>query len=305
MSAAHTHGPVSAGHANRRRLVVVLLLTGSVLLVELIGAWVTGSLALLADAGHMFTDVSGLLLAVLAITFASRPATPRRSFGYYRLEILAATVNAVLLTVVAVGILLEAWQRWQDPAPVAGTAMLGFAVVGLVVNLIGLALLHRGARQSLNVKGAYLEVLGDTFGSVAVIAAAAVIAATGWLRADTLASVLVALMILPRAAALLREAIDVLLQATPTDLDPEEVRRHIVAVPGVVDAHDLHIWTLTSGMPVMSVHVVVTDEVIAAGRGGQVLDQLGACLHEHFDVAHSTFQLEPRGHLDHEPTPHP
>ena len=191
----------------------MLGITSVVLVAELVGSWLSGSLALLADAGHMFTDVAGVGLAVLAITFAARPPTVERTFGYYRLEILAAVVNAVLLFGIAVFILVEAWRRWQNPTQVEGGVMLVFAAVGLVANLVSLLILRTGAAESLNVKGAYLEVLGDLLGSVAVLVAAAVIAATGWLQADPLASVLVALMILPRTWVLLRDAVDVLLRA--------------------------------------------------------------------------------------------
>ncbi len=297
----HSHGPsISAGGMHRKRLLIVLGITSTVLVAELIGAHVTGSLALLADAGHMFTDVAGILLAVLAFTFASRPPTPERTFGYYRLEILAAVVNAVLLFGVAVYILWEAWQRWNAPPEVEGGLMLAFAAVGLVANIIGLLVLRDGAKESLNLKGAYLEVLGDMLGSVAVIIAAVVIATTGWLRADVVASVAVALMILPRTWTLLREAVDVLLQATPKNVDMAAVREHILGIPGVSGAHDLHAWTLTSGLPVLSVHVVVADDVLADGGAARILDALADCLDEHFDVEHCTFQLEPAGHADHE-----
>lgn len=297
----HSHGPsVSAGGMHRSRLLMVLGITTTVLLAELVGAAVTGSLALLADAGHMFTDVAGILLAVLAVTFASRPATADRTFGYYRLEILAAVVNAVLLFSVALFILWEAWQRWTSPPEVEGGLMLVFAAVGLIANLAGLLVLRDGAKESLNVKGAYLEVLGDTLGSVAVIVAALVITATGWLRADVVASVAVALMILPRTWSLLREAIDVLLEATPRGVDLDEVRRHILETPGVLDAHDLHAWTITSGLPVLSVHVVVSDEALSDGGAARLLDGLGECLADHFDVEHCTFQLEPTSHAAHE-----
>jgi cobalt-zinc-cadmium efflux system protein len=301
----HNHGPsISAGGLHRKKLLIVLGITTTVLIAELVGSAVTGSLALLADAGHMFTDVAGILLAVLAVTFASRPATPQRTFGYYRLEILAAVVNAVLLFGVAVFILIEAWQRWADPPQVEGGLMLAFAAVGLVANIIGLLVLRAGARDSLNIKGAYLEVLGDMLGSVAVIAAAGVIALTGWLRADVVASVAVALMILPRTWTLLREAVDVLLEATPRNVDLVAVRQHILDTPGVVDAHDLHAWTLTSGLSVLSVHVVVADDALADGGGARVLDHLVDCLAEHFDVEHCTFQLEPASHAAHEFSTH-
>ena len=305
MGAGHAHGPsVSAGGAHRRTLIWVLLITASVLVAEVIGAAVTGSLALLADAGHMLTDVAGITLALLAVTYAARPPTDERTYGYYRLEILAAVLNAILLLAVAAFILFEAWQRWTDPPEVEGGAMLAFASVGLVANAVALWLLREGSQQSLNVKGAYLEVLGDLLGSVAVIAAAATIALSGWLRADAVASVAVALMILPRTWTLLREAVDVLLEATPKGIDLAEVRQHIQETPGVIDAHDLHVWTLTSGMPVLSVHVVVDDSVIDEGQSGTVLDALGVCLGSHFDVEHCTFQLEPVGHAEHEPSGH-
>ncbi|MDH4160939.1 MAG: cation diffusion facilitator family transporter [Actinomycetota bacterium] len=306
MGAGHAHGrSLSAGGAHRRRLVTVLGVTSVVLVAEVVGALLTDSLALLADAGHMLTDVAGIGLAVLAVTLSARPATLERTFGYYRLEILAAVVNAVLLLAVAGFILVEAARRWSDPPAVEGGLMLVFAVVGLVGNGVGLLLLRSGSKESLNVKGAYLEVLGDTLGSVAVIAAAVVIATTGWLRADAVASVAVALMILPRTWLLLREAVDVLLEATPKGMDLGVVRRHILDLPGVVDAHDLHVWTLTSGLPVLSVHVVVDDDVLRDGTGGVVLDALGHCLDDHFDVAHCTFQLEPVGHAEHERGAHP
>ncbi len=305
MGAGHSHGPtVSAGGKHRSRMLIVLGLTTTVLIAELIGGWITGSLALLADAGHMFTDVAGISLAILAVTFAQRPANDERTYGYYRLEILAAVINAVLLFGVAVFILIEAWQRWSEPPQVDGGLMLAFAAVGLVANLVGLYLLRSGSKESLNVKGAYLEVLGDTLGSAAVIVAALVITVTGWERADIVASVLVALMILPRTWALLREATDVLLEAAPKGTDLAAIRQHILETPGVQGAHDLHVWTLTSGMPVLSVHVVVDDDVLANNGGGRVLDALGECLAHHFDVDHCTFQLEPAGHADHEHAAH-
>ncbi len=305
MGAGHNHGPsVSAGGAHRGKLVIVLVLTSIVLVAELVGSWITGSLALAADAGHMFTDVAGIVLALLAVTFAAKPATVQRTFGYYRLEILAAVINALLLFGVAIVILYFAWQRWSNPPEVDGQLMLAFASVGLAANVIGLLVLRSGAKESLNIKGAYLEVLGDLLGSAAVIVAALTIATTGWLLADPVASVLVALMILPRTWVLLREAVDVLLEATPRGVDLDDVRQHILDIPGVLDAHDLHAWTITSGMPVLSVHVVVTDSALADG-GGRVLDALGACLEHHFDIDHCTFQLEPAGHLDHEHSHHP
>ncbi len=300
-ASGHSHGPtVSGGMQHRGRLVIVLGITFAVLVAELIGSAVTGSLALVADAGHMFTDAAGILLAVLAVTFAAKPATAARTFGFYRLEILAAVINGVLLFGVAVFILYEAWQRWTHPPEVEGGLMLAFATIGLVANVIGLLVLRSGAGESLNVRGAYLEVLGDLLGSAAVIIAAIVIAVTGWERADVVASVAVALMILPRTWSLLREATDVLLEATPRGIDVGEIRAHLLAKPGVIGVHDLHAWTITSGIPVMSAHVVVADEVLADGGGAGLLDQLARCLDEHFHVEHCTFQLEPATHADHE-----
>jgi len=284
---------------------VALTITLVVLVVELVGAALSGSLALLADAGHMLTDAAAIGLALLAATLAARPATPQRTFGYERAEILAATLNAVLLLGVAGFVLVEAVRRWVDPAEVEAGPMLVFALVGLVANAASLAVLRGGQAESLNMRGAYLEVLGDLLGSVAVIVAAGVILASGYTRADAIASVVIALLILPRTWLLLRDAVDVLLEATPRNVNLREVREHIRRVDGVVDVHDLHAWTITSGMPVLSAHVVVSDDALAERGGGRILDELCACLGDHFDVAHCTFQLEPVTHRDHESPVHP
>jgi len=286
--------PVPSGHrhsaagSSRTRLIIVLGLVVAFILVEVIGSALTNSLALLADAGHMLTDAVGVGLAVLAIHFAARPATAAKSFGYYRLEILAAVANAVLLFGVAAYIGYEAYQRFSAPPAVLGLPMLGIAAVGLVVNLISMRLLASGAKTSLNLRGAYLEVLGDVLGSVAVLAAAVVLLTTGWTPADPIASVVIGLLILPRTWHLLREAVDILLQATPKGLDIEEVRAHLLRAEGVADAHDLHAWTLTSGMNVVSAHVVMEPDADPAA----VLDELCACLSDDFDMEHSTIQLE-------------
>ena len=296
-----SHAHPSSAAAHRGRLLAVLLLSLGVLVAEVVGGLLTGSLALLADAGHMVADVAGLSLALLAVWFGGRPATPGRTFGWYRAEILAAVVNAVLLLGVAGLVLVEAWRRLREPPEVAAVATLVVAVAGLAANATSLLLLRRGQADSLNLRGAYLEVYGDLLGSAAVVVAAAVIALTGWQAADPLASALIGLLILPRTWRLLREAVDVLLEATPRGLDLEEVRSHILAAPGVVDCHDLHAWTITSGMPVLSVHVVIEDQAVP----GMVLDRLGACLAGHFDIEHSTFQLERPEHRDHEGATHP
>jgi cation diffusion facilitator family transporter len=298
------HGPATASAAHRRRLAVVLVLTVAVMAAEVVGALVSGSLALLADAGHMATDALGIGLALGAVTLAQRPPRGRRTFGWQRVEILAAVANGLLLAGVAVYVLVEAVRRFGDPPDIGSGVMLAVAAVGLAVNLGGLALLHRGRGESLNVRGAYLEVLADALGSVAVIAAAVVIITTGWTPADTVASIAISLLVLPRAWSLLREAGDVLLEAAPRGVDLESVRAHILAVDGVLGVHDLHAWTITSGLPVLSAHVVVTDEALEAGHGGRVLDALCVCLGDHFDVEHCTFQLEAVAHAGHEAPVH-
>ena len=298
--ATHHHGP-SAAAAGRTRLLIVFGLVIGFLVVELIGSVLTNSLALLADAGHMLTDAVGVGLALLAIHVGSRPATPAKSFGYYRLEILAAAVNAVLLFGVAAFVLYEAVQRLGEPAEVVGGPMLAIAVLGLAVNLVSIRLLATGARTSLNLRGAYLEVLGDLLGSVAVLVAGGVILLTGWTAADPIASVVIALLVLPRAWALLREAIDVLLQATPKHVDLAEVRAHLLQADGVADAHDLHAWTLTSGMSVVSAHVVMRPGADPAS----VLDEVCQCLTDDFDMEHSTIQLETSDRRRLEETEHP
>jgi cobalt-zinc-cadmium efflux system protein len=296
---AHDHAH-SAAAAHRGRLTAVFAVTLVILVVELVGAALSGSLALLADAGHVLTDGAGVGLALLAIRFAARPATPQRTFGYYRLEILAAVVNAVLLFGVVGFVLVEAWRRLSEPPAVASGLMLAVAAVGLVANAVSMWLLRDGQRTSLNMRGAYLEVWGDLLGSVAVLAAAAVIALTGFRAADPIASAVIAVAILPRTWRLLREAVDVLLEAAPKGVDLAEVRRHLVETPGVTDVHDLHAWTITSGLPVLSVHVVLERDADA----GKVLDGLGACLAGHFDIEHSTFQLEQPEHRGHEGATH-
>jgi cobalt-zinc-cadmium efflux system protein len=304
MGHGHGHGPVTASAGHRRRLAVVLGLTVAVLVVEVVGAVVSGSLALLADAGHMATDALGIALALGAVTLAQRPARGRRTFGWQRAEILAAVANALLLIGVAGYVLVEAVRRLGDPPEIGSGVMLAVASAGLAANLVGLVLLHRGRRNSLAVRGAHLEVLGDALGSVAVIVAAVVIATTGWTPADTLASVLIGCLVLPRAWTLLREAVDVLLETAPRGVDLDRVRAHILGVEGVLGVHDLHAWTITSGLPVLSAHVVVTDEALDAGHGGRVLDALCACLGSHFDVEHCTFQLEAATHAGHEAPVH-
>jgi cation diffusion facilitator family transporter len=302
----HDHGAAhgTAAAAHRGRLTVVLVLTAAVFVVEVVGALLSGSLALLADAAHMATDALGIGMALGAVTLAQRPARGRRTFGWQRIEVLAAVANGLLLLGVGVYVVVEAVHRVGAPPDIHSGWMLGVATLGLVVNLGSLALLHAGQGESLNTRGAYLEVVGDALGSVAVIAAAVVIAATGWTGADVLASFVVGALVLPRAWTLLREAFDVLLEAAPRGVDLGQVRAHVLGVPGVLDVHDLHAWTITSGLPVLSAHVVVTEEVLADGHGGRVLDALCSCLGDHFDLEHCTFQLESVGHAGHESPVH-
>ena len=303
MGSGHDHSSAAIA-APRKRLLAVLLISAVILIVEVIGALRSGSLALLADAGHMLTDVAGVFLALLAVTFAAKKAGPERTFGYFRLEILAAVANAVLLFGVSIYLLIESWSRWNSPHEVDGGIVLVFAGVGVVANLVSFFILRGGAKDSLNVKGAYLEVLGDLLGSVTVIIAALIIIGTGWERADALASAVVALMMLPRTWSLLREAVDVLLEAAPRNVNVGEVRAHILEIDGVIDMHDLHVWTITSGQPVMSAHIVVSDETLASGSA-QVLDALHECLAHHFDVNHCTFQIEGVGQAERENSQHP
>ena len=302
MGGGHSHGhrhPPGPPQF-RGRLRVVLALTATVLLAQLVGGLASGSLALLADAGHMFTDVAGLILALLAMRIAARPATPEKTFGYLRAEALSAFGNAALLLLIATWVAVEGVRRLARPPEVADGLMLLVALVGLAVNAVGLVLLRGGREHSLNLRGAYLEVLGDLLGSAAVVAAALVIRFTGFTAADPLASLVIVALIVPRAVALLRDAVDVLLEAAPKGMDLSEVRRHLADLPHVHGVHDLHAWSLGTGVPVLSAHVVIDPDCFEDGHAPQLLDQLQSCLAGHFDVEHSTFQLEPAGHSDHE-----
>lgn len=304
MGVGHGHGH-GDGHAESRaadrgRLVKVLAVTATVLVIEVIGAWVTGSLALLADAGHMATDASAVLIALSASYVATRPPGPRATFGLHRAEILAALVNAVVLLGVCGWLTWAAIGRLRDPEPVHGSGMVGFALLGLLANLVSLAILLRADRSSLNIRGAFLEVATDTLGSVFALTAGVVIWATGFDRADALASLAIAVLILPRSISLIRDSAAVLLEAAPKGLDLADVRRHLAEQPGVVEVHDLHAWTITSGMPSMSAHVTVTDELLAEQGVGEVLDRLSGCVAEHFGIRHATFQVEPESHRAHE-----
>lgn len=290
MSAGHSHATVRAGH--ERKLWLALGLTGSFMIAEVIGAFVTGSLALLSDAAHMMTDTLALAISLVAIQVAKRAADRKRTFGYARFEILAAAFNALLLFVVAFYILYEAYQRLQAPAEIQSTGMLVIAVLGLIVNLISMRLLSAASDESLNVKGAYLEVWSDMLGSIGVILAAVVIMLTGWAWVDSVVAAAIGFWVLPRTWTLLKESMNVLLQGVPDGIDIDAVEQAICAVPGVKEVHDLHVWALTSGKNVLSTHLVADP---ALGSEQQILTQVTELLHEQFDISHVTLQIEGEG----------
>ena len=301
----HDHSHVSAGMQNRKRLAITLCLGLSVLVVQAVGAVVSGSLALLADTVHVFADNFGVIMALVAITIAARPTKQRRTFGLYRLEILATVANGLLLLGLSVFILIQAYQRWFNPEPIDAPVMLAAAVFGLAANCVGVWLLRAGAKESLAVRGAYLEVMSDALGSVGVIVAAIVLMTTGWEQVDSLVSLGIALFIIPRTLLLLRDAFGVLMESAPTGVDLDEIRQHMSDVPGVVAIHDLHVWTITSGMPSLSAHVTVEPNPFLDGSGERVLDELNECLHDCFEIGHTTFQLESVEHSKNEDEVHP
>ncbi|WP_338489463.1 cation diffusion facilitator family transporter [Pseudomonas trivialis] len=290
MSAGHNHAQVRAGH--ERKLWIALCLTSSFMIAEVIGAFVTGSLALLSDAAHMMTDAVALAIALVAIQVAKRAADRRRTFGYARFEILAAAFNALLLFAVAFYILYEAWQRLRAPAEIQSTGMLVIALLGLIVNLISMRLLSSASDESLNVKGAYLEVWSDMLGSIGVIIAALVIMLTGWGWVDSVVAAAIGFWVLPRTWTLLKESMNVLLQGVPQGIDIDQVEQGIRSVHGVEDVHDLHIWALTSGKNVLSAHLVAAP---TSGSEQQILGLVTQLLHEQFDISHVTLQVESAG----------
>ncbi|GAA2149535.1 cation diffusion facilitator family transporter [Nocardioides koreensis] len=296
----HDHGHAAGRAEDRSRLRFVLAVTATVMVVELVGAWLAGSLALLADAGHMATDVAAIVLALGASYVATLPGGPRSTFGYHRAEILAALLNALVLLVLCGYLLYAGIGRLADPADVDAGPMIAFAAVGLVANGVSMLVLSRSETGSLNLRGAATEVLGDLLGSLLAVLAGIVILTTGWHQADAVASLLIAVLILPRSLVLLRDSAVVLLEIAPHDLDLAEVERHLRAMPGVVDVHDLHAWTITSGIPSLSAHVTVTDEALDEHGVGGILDRLCACTVDDFGVRHATFQVEPVSHREHE-----
>ena len=292
----HAHGPRigSAGAGHQKPLTIAFALTATYAVVELVGGLITGSLALISDAAHMGTDVLGLGLALAAIYLAKRPAAGQRTYGTYRLEVLAAVINGLLLFGVAFYVLYEAVQRFRDPSPVAGVSMLIIAAVGLVINIISFRLLTAGAKESLNVKGAYLEVLSDMLGSIGVIVGAVVITLTGFLYIDAIIAAAIGLFILPRTWALMRQALRIIMEVAPPGIYVEAAIRDLTAVPGVAEVHDLHIWTITSGMEAATAHIVIADDA----DWHAVLDRTRQILAEKYGVTHPTIQLEPADHVE-------
>ncbi|WP_108832609.1 cation diffusion facilitator family transporter [Actinomyces sp. Marseille-P3109] len=308
-SDSHEHRDHSLGHshnhgagASRGRLLVALCLSTTVLVAEIVTAFLTGSLALLADAGHMLTDVVGLVIALTAAHLSVRPATDRSTWGMRRAEVIGAALQAGMLAVVGVFVAFKAVHNLVAPPQVEASGMLVMGAIGLTANVVALLVLSGGHGDSLNMRAAFLEVLNDALGSVGVIIAAAVVARTGWTRADAVASLVIAVLILPRAVVLLRSALAVLMDFTPEELDLAQVRTHMLGVDHVEEVHDLHAWTVASGMPVLTAHVVVRDECLRDGHTEEILDRLQGCVAEHFPVRiqHATLQLEPVSHLEHE-----
>lgn len=302
--AEHVH--LHSKTENRRRLSLAFGITLSIFLAEVVGAVITGSLALLIDSMHMLTDAAGLLLALFVANLAMRPANVRRTWGYGRAEVLAATGQAVLLLGVGIFVFIEGIRRLVRPPEIASTSLLVFGIIGLLGNLLSVAILFQTREENLNLRAAFLEVVNDALGAFAVVVAAIAIAAFGWSRADAVAAILIALLILPRTLSLLKETIDVLMESTPRGLDLDSVRSHILAIPHVQSVHDLHANHFSTGLPVLTAHVVVDDECFHNGDAPSIIDELQKCVAEHFEVQieHSTFQLERKEHAEHEHTTH-
>jgi cobalt-zinc-cadmium efflux system protein len=288
---AHTHSHAHAHETSKQRLVVVLAITAVFMVIELVGGLLSNSLALIADSAHMLTDVGALGLSLFVLWFSRRPARPQKTYGYLRLEILAALVNGVALVVISGLIFWQAYTRLLNPQPVEGGLMLGVAVAGFLVNVAAAWLLHGSAGHSLNIRGAYLHVMGDLIGSAGAIVAALIILTTGFTVIDPAISILVGLLILAGSWKLVRESVDVLLEAVPAHIDLAQVRRAIDEIPGVDDVHDLHVWTVTSGFLAMSGHAVVRDPQ----NNQRILHDIHHCMRETFGISHVTVQLEKPG----------
>lgn len=307
MGAGHHHGPPveAAGQSGdyRKKLWIAFGITVFIVVVQLVGTIVTGSLALLTDTVHAITDASGLLVALIAATLMLKPPTTRRTWGFRRIEVIAALGQATLLLAIGVYAAIEGIRRLVDPPQVPPVELLFFGVLGLAANIIALAVLASSRGANFNMRAAFLEVLNDALGSLGVIVAAIVIATTGFLQADAIASLFIVALIVPRAYVLMRETLSVLMEFTPKGLDLEAVRRHIMELEHVVDVHDIHASTVATGLPVLTAHIVVKDECFTSGHVAAQLKAVQQCVTEHFDVAihHSTFQIETADIAEHEP----
>ncbi len=288
MSAGHDHSHAARSKGSVTRLKIALGLTFVYMIAEAVGGWLTNSLALLADAGHMLTDVAAMSLTLFAFWFAARPATSKKTYGYYRLEILSAFVNGVVLAVLSLWVIYEAVERWQTPPEVKGLPMLVVASGGLAVNIFAAWLLHSGHKHDLNMRGAFLHVVGDLLGSVAAIAAAVAILSFGWVWADAVGSILISAIIIVGAWRLILDSVNVLLEGTPTHINLSAVEDMILSTEGVTGIHDLHVWTISSGIHALSVHISHTDSVAHSDRLAVVRDKL----HDNFGIDHLTIQME-------------
>ena len=303
----HGHSHAAVANTSRQRLAIAFAITVSVLISGVVGAVLTGSLALLVDAAHVLTDAGGLLVALMASILITRPVTARRTWGFQRAEVLAATAQGAVLLAVGLFVVIEGVQRLISPPAIASSQLLLFGIIGLLGNIAAILVLASGRSANLNMRAAFLEVVNDALGSVGVIVAAIVIATTGYTRADAIAGLLIGALILPRALKLLKITVDVLLESTPAGLNLDSVRTHILELPHVKSVHDLHASQIATNLPILTAHVVIDDECFRDGHSTDILAQLQNCVATHFDlsVAHSTFQLEPASHSDHEATPHP
>ena len=292
--------------ASTRRLAVALIIGALILVTEVVGAIMTGSLALVVDAGHVLTDTAGLAVALIASSLARRRPTDRRTYGFARAEVLAATLQAAVLLAVGLFVLVQAVEHLIVPPDVPSSGLLLFGVIGLAGNLASLAVLASARRSDFNLRAAFLETASDVLGSAAVIAAALVIGATSWTRADPVAAIVIGALILPRTFLLLRDTVAVLLESTPRGIDLDALRTHLLEVPHVEAVHDLHATQISSALPVLTAHVVVQSGCFSDGHAPDILDQLQRCVADHFPVSfeHSTFQLEPAVHAEHEADVH-
>ncbi len=286
----HDHGHVTAGAGGKKGLLIALFITFVMMIAEIIGGVLSNSLALLSDAGHMFTDTLALGLSFFAMKFAEMPATDRRTFGFYRLEILAALLNGVTLVLISVYIVYEAYQRILNPPQVQGRLMLIVAIIGLVANILGARFLVKHHDTSLNIRGAFLHIIGDAVSSVGVIIGGIVIAYTGWYLIDPILSILIAVGITIGSVGLVTESVNILLESVPAHVNIATVAEAIAAIPGVREAYHIHIWTITSGVHALSAHVIIDDQLVSDSRA--VLDSVRSMLAERFRVLHSTIQLE-------------